>query len=174
MLQITQGDITTLDVECIVNAANPSLLGGGGVDGAIHKAAGPKLLQECKKLGGAKRGEAKITHGYELKAKWIIHTVGPIYQGGNHNEDVILQRCYENSLCLARSYGIKSIAFPSISTGVYQYPIQKASFVALQTITWFLQKCSFYEMKVICILHSQKDYEIYIQNAKKLGINFTT
>ena len=170
MIKIIQGDITTLEVDCIVNAANSSLLGGGGVDGAIHRAAGPKLLQECRLLGGAKTGEAKITHGYKLSAKWIIHTVGPIYQDGKSGEKKFLQKCYENSLCIARSYGIKSIAFPSISTGAYGYPIEKASKVALTTINWFLKNCSHYDMEITCVLHSQSDYKIYIKMAKELDI----
>ena len=170
MIKIIKGDITTLNVECIVNAANSSLLGGGGVDGAIHRAAGPKLLEECRLLGGAKTGEAKITHGYNLFAKWIIHTVGPIYRDGQSKEAEFLKRCYENSLCIARSYGIKSIAFPSISTGAYGYPIEKASKVALKTIDWFLKNCSYYDMEIICVLHSQSDYEIYMRVAKELDM----
>ena len=172
MIKIRLGDITKLNVEAIVNAANPSLLGGGGVDGAIHRAAGPKLLEECKTLGGANPGQAKITHGYNLPSKWVIHTPGPIYKDGKHEEAIILRRCYENSLCIARSYELKSIAFPSISTGVYGYPIEKASEIALKTIDWFLKDCAYYEMEVICILHNKKDFNIYIEKAKELGIDY--
>ena len=171
-IKIMQGDITTLKVDAIVNAANSSLLGGGGVDGAIHRAAGPKLLEECKTLGGAKPGEAKITHGYNLPVRWVIHTVGPIYKDGKHNEPAILARCYENSLCIARSYGLSSIAFPSISTGAYRYPIKEASAIALQKVDWFLKTCAYYEMEVIMVLHSFFDLEVYIQTAKKLGIAY--
>jgi len=166
-----QGDITRLATDAIVNAANPSLLGGGGVDGAIHRAAGPKLKEECATLGGAKPGEAKITHGYNLPAKWVIHTVGPIYRGRG-DEAEILGKCYENSLCIARSYGLASIAFPSISTGAYGYPIEEASAVALQKIDWFLRTCAHYPMEVICVLHSARDLEVYIQTAKTLGITY--
>jgi len=171
-IRLIEGDITTLDVDVIVNAANPSLLGGGGVDGAIHRAAGRELLKECKTLGGANPGDAKITHGYNLKAKWIIHTPGPIYKDGKSNEDKILGRCYENSLCIARSYHLKSIAFPSISTGVYGYPIEEASKIALNKVDWFLKECAYYEMKVIFVLHSKKDFNIYIKSADELGIDY--
>ena len=172
MIKIRQGDITKLDVDAIVNAANPSLLGGGGVDGAIHRAAGPKLLEECEKLGGASPGQAKITHGYMLPAKWVIHTPGPIWRGGENNEDTILRRCYENSLCIARSYELISVAFPSISTGVYGFPIKRASKIALKTVDWFLKECAYYKMDVICVLHSKKDFDIYIDSAKELGISY--
>ena len=171
-IKIIQGDITKLSVDAIVNAANPSLLGGGGVDGAIHRAAGPKLLEECKSLGGANPGQAKITHGYDLPARWVIHTVGPIWREGKEGEPIILKRCYENSLCIARSYELRSIAFPSISTGAYGYPIEEASEIALSTIEWFLENCAYYEMEVICVLHNKRDYEVYIQTAKMLGIDY--
>ncbi len=171
-IKIIQGDITRLATDAIVNAANPSLLGGGGVDGAIHRAAGPQLKEECKTLGGAKPGEAKITHGYNLPARWVIHTVGPIWHGGSEGEEKILRHCYENSLCIARSYGLVSIAFPSISTGAYGYPIELAAPVALSTIDRFLKECAYYEMEVICVLHNSKDLQIYIETAKKLGIDY--
>ncbi|WP_281951820.1 macro domain-containing protein [Nitrosophilus kaiyonis] len=171
-IKIIQGDITKLKVDAIVNAANPSLLGGGGVDGAIHKAAGPKLLEECKTLGGANPGDAKITHGYNLPSLWVIHTPGPIWHGGDKGEEEILKRSYENSMCIARSYHLKSIAFPSISTGVYGYPIEKASVVALNSVNWFLKNCAYYEMEVIFVLHSKKDFDVYIKNAKLLGIEY--
>ncbi len=170
MIEIILGDITKLEVDAIVNAANPSLLGGGGVDGAIHRAAGFKLLEECKSLGGANPGDAKITHGYNLPAKWVIHTVGPIYSGKKEDE-IILRRCYENSLCIARSYHLYSIAFPSISTGAYGYPIEKASIVALKSIDWFLGNCAYYDMRVICVLHSKKDYDVYVESAKLCKIS---
>ena len=168
MVKIIKGDITTLDVDAIINAANSSLLGGGGVDGAIHKAAGRGLLEECKKLGGAKTGEAKITHGYNLKAKWVIHTVGPVYKDGKYNEAALLERCYENSLCIARSYGLKSVAFPSISTGAYGYPIEEASKIALNTIKNFLDRCAYYDLEVICVLHSEYDYKLYLKIAQQI------
>ncbi|BAF69169.1 O-acetyl-ADP-ribose deacetylase [Nitratiruptor sp. SB155-2] len=171
-IKIILGDITKLPVDAIVNAANPTLLGGGGVDGAIHRAAGPKLLEECKTLGGANPGQAKITHGYNLPAKWVIHTPGPVWRGGTHNEASILRHCYENSLCIARSYELYSIAFPSISTGVYGYPIEKSSQIALSTIDWFLKECAYYKMEVICVLHNAHDYNVYIQTAKELGIDY--
>lgn len=171
-IKIIQGDITKLKVDAIVNAANSSLLGGGGVDGAIHRAAGPKLLEECKTLGGAKTGEAKITHGYNLPAKWVIHTVGPIWHGGEKDEDELLKRCYQNSLCIARSYGLKSIAFPSISTGAYRFPIERASKIALKTIDEYLKRYFYYEIEVICVLHSEHDFNIYIESAKELGIEY--
>jgi len=171
-IKIIQGDITKLHVDAIVNAANKTLLGGGGVDGAIHRAAGPELLEECKRLGGANTGEAKITHGYNLPAKWVIHTVGPIWRDGKHGEAELLRRCYENSLCIARSYGLKSIAFPSISTGAYRYPITEASQIALKTIQNFSETCAYYEMTIICVLHSERDFQIYIQTAQELGIDY--
>ncbi|QCT94238.1 O-acetyl-ADP-ribose deacetylase [Caminibacter mediatlanticus TB-2] len=170
MIEIMLGDITKVKVDAIVNAANPTLLGGGGVDGAIHRAAGFKLLEECKSLGGANPGDAKITHGYNLPAKWVIHTVGPIYSGKKEDE-IILKRCYENSLCIARSYHLKSIAFPSISTGAYGYPIEEACKIALNTIDWFLKNCAYYDMRVICVLYSKKDYDVYVECAKLCKIS---
>lgn len=132
--EIIQGDITQLEVDAIVNAANKTLLGGGGVDGAIHRAAGPELKEACRKLGGAETGEAKLTPGFNLPADYVIHTVGPIYQEGKQGEADLLKACYENSLQVARENTIKTVAFPSISTGAYRYPMEEAAEIAIQTV----------------------------------------
>lgn len=139
-IKVIQGDIVKLEVDAIVNAANPTLLGGGGVDGAIHKAAGPGLLEECRNLKGCPTGEAKITKGHLLPAKWAIHTVGPVWKGGKEGEDSLLASCYKKSLELARRYSVKTIAFPAISTGVYGFPSEKAAKLAVREIKHFLQE----------------------------------
>jgi len=138
-IDIIQGDITKIEADAIVNAANKTLLGGGGVDGAIHRAAGPELLEECRRLNGCETGEAKITKGYKLPAKYVIHTVGPIWQGGTNGEDRLLALCYGNSLRLAVNNGIKTIAFPSISTGAYRFPLKRAAEIAMREIAGFLK-----------------------------------
>jgi O-acetyl-ADP-ribose deacetylase (regulator of RNase III) len=166
-IKIHKGDITKLNVDVIVNAANPTLLGGGGVDGAIHRAAGKELLEECKKLNGCKTGEAKITKGYNLSAKYVIHTVGPVWNGGNHNEDDLLAGCYRNSLKLAVENGIKSIAFPAISTGVYSFPLERATKIALDEVTKFLKKNDEIE-KVIIVCFDDETYNTYQRTFKLL------
>jgi O-acetyl-ADP-ribose deacetylase len=161
-IEIIQGDITNLDVDAIVNAANTSLLGGGGVDGAIHRTAGPKLLAECRTIGGCRPGEAKITRGYDLPARFVIHTVGPIWRGGKHNEPETLANCYRHSLQLAVENGIKTIAFPAISCGAYGYPISEASQVALKTVRDFLAADDRID-KVTFVLWDEDIYDAYRQ-----------
>lgn len=166
-LKIIEGDITRLDVDAIVNAANKSLLGGGGVDGAIHKGAGPKLLEETRSLGGCQTGEARITAGYNLPARYVIHAVGPVWHGGKSNEDTLLANCYLNSLGLAVENGVKTIAFPSISTGVYGFPIDRASRIALREIRDFLANDSTVD-KVICCAFNKRDYDVYMEAASEV------
>lgn len=149
-IEIVQGDITTLAVDAIVNAANNTLLGGGGVDGAIHRAAGPRLLEECLGLGGCETGEAKITQGYDLDAQWVIHTVGPVWCGGHQGEDELLAKCYRNSLSLAREHGIRTIAFPAISTGVYGFPAARAANISTQTVRAFVDADRGIDKVVLC------------------------
>lgn len=159
-ITLVKGDITKQKVDAIVNAANKSLLGGGGVDGAIHRAAGPKLLKECNKLGGCQTGEAKITKGYNLPAKYIIHTVGPIYGKENGKEAELLASCYKNSLLLAKKYKIKTIAFPAISTGAYGYPKKEAAEIALKTIKEFINNDDWFE-EIKLVVFSEESYKIY-------------
>ncbi len=169
-MMIEQADITTLKVDVIVNAANKSLLGGGGVDGAIHKAAGPELLEATKKLGGAETGEAKITKGFKLPAEYIIHTVGPVYHGGQENEAELLAACYEHSLKLADEYKLETIAFPSISTGVYNYPLEEAAEIAVTTVTKILEQMDFVK-EVIFVVFDEDNQRMYEKMFEKFGIH---
>ena len=159
-INIVHGDITKLFVTAIVNAANNSLLGGGGVDGAIHRAAGPELLTECKALNGCETGKAKMTNGYNLPAKFVIHTVGPVWRGGQNNEEKLLANCYTNSLKIAAENKFRSIAFPSISTGIYGFPFEKACKIALNTISKFLMVRDFPRI-VNLVCFSEADYKKY-------------
>jgi len=159
-VELIKGDITTLDVEAIVNAANSSLLGGGGVDGAIHNAAGPELLSECESLNGCETGQSKMTKGYRLKAKHIIHTVGPVWYGGYRDEHLLLASCYQTSLALAKEKKIKTLAIPGISTGVYGFPKDLAALIAVNETKRFMNKHSYPE-KVIFVTYCDENYETY-------------
>lgn len=166
-IKVYLGDITKLEVDAIVNAANRSLLGGGGVDGAIHRAAGKQLLAECKTLGGCQTGEAKLTKGYNLPAKFVIHTVGPVWRGGNNRETELLANCYRNSLQLAVQNDVKTIAFPAISTGVYGFPKQKAAQIALREVANFLKNNK--QLKqVIFVCFDNENYQIYQQGLDEI------
>jgi O-acetyl-ADP-ribose deacetylase len=157
MIEIWRGNITKLEVDVIVNAANSSLLGGGGVDGAIHRAAGPELVHECRLLGGCKTGQAKITGGYKLPAKHIIHTAGPVWRGGTNNEDELLEACYNNSLELAASRDLGSIAFPAISTGIYGFPADRAAKIAVKIITAHLEIGSSLQRVILVAFDTQTE-----------------
>lgn len=164
-LVITEGDITALDTDAIVNAANSTLLGGGGVDGAIHAAAGPGLLRECRKLGGCPTGEARITGGYNLPTRNVIHTVGPVWRGGDNREDELLASCYRSCFALMAEHGLRSIAFPSISTGAYGFPVERASRIALREILAFLAEHPEVD-KVVVVCFGQRVYEAYMDAVK--------
>ena len=161
-IRVVEGDITRLGVDAVVNAANSSLLGGGGVDGAIHRAAGPDLAHECRTLGGCPTGEARITRGYNLPARWIIHTVGPVWGGGTRGEAALLASCYRNSLALARDRRLSSVAFPSISTGAYGYPLEEACRVAVGTVVSFLEESDLPET-VTFVCFARRDFETYLR-----------
>jgi len=161
-IELLQGDITRLAVDAIVNAANSTLLGGGGVDGAIHRAAGPELLGECRTLNGCKTGEAKITLGYQLRAKHVIHTVGPVWHGGKRNEAELLKACYTNSLSVALHNHLKTIAFPNISTGVYGYPKKEAAAIAVHAVKSWLDEHEGIE-KVCFVTFDQENYTLYAE-----------
>lgn len=173
ILQLIKGDITDIEADAIVNAANSSLMGGGGVDGAIHHKGGPKILEECKRIratewpDGLPTGKAVITSGGNLKARYVIHTVGPVWLGGFHVEAKLLKQAYKNSLKLAVAKGLKTIAFPSISTGAYGYPIEDASRIAVRTVKEFLEKEDKLE-KVVLVLFAERDFEIYLETAKSI------
>lgn len=170
MIKTVKGDITKIDyVDAIVNAANSSLLGGGGVDGAIHRAAGPELLFECRMLGGCKTGQAKITKAYNLSCKHIIHTVGPVWNGGNHNEDELLADCYRNSLMLAVENNIKTIAFPSISTGIYSFPVERAAKIAVKTVHDFLEQNPEQFEMVMWVLFDDRTEAVYREEVVSIG-----
>ncbi len=164
---IEQGNITELKVDAIVNAANTSLLGGGGVDGAIHRVAGPELLKECRNLGGCSTGDAKITKAYNLPCKYVIHTVGPVWRAGKYDEDILLAQCYKNSLNLAGKYRLKSIAFPAISTGTYGFPLERACNIAFNETKNYLQTSSL-PFKILFICFSLHDFHVYQKVYKNL------
>ena len=170
MLTVWRGDITTLHVDAIVNAANSSLLGGGGVDGAIHCAAGPELIHECRLLGGCKTGDAKITKGYKLPAKFIIHSVGPVWNGRTLGEDPLLRSCYQRSLEVAVHHGLLSIAFPAISTGIYGFPPQRAARIAVRTVTEFLGNTATLERVILVAFDEQTErfYRAALENPSLL------
>lgn len=159
IIRAVKGDITTLEIDAVVNAANSTLLGGGGVDGAIHFAAGPQLLEECRGLGGCPTGEARITRGYRLPARWIIHTVGPVWKGGGRGEAALLASCYESSLRLAAENKLKSIAFPAISTGAYGYPLEAATEIAIEAVRGFQGAGGIEELVFCC--YSGEDFALY-------------
>lgn len=161
-VELIKADITTLAVDAIVNAANKTLLGGGGVDGAIHRAAGPALYDACKKLNGCETGMAKITHGFNLPAKYVIHTVGPVWSNGNHKEAQLLASCYDESLKLALEHRLKSIAFPNISTGIYAFPKHEAALIAVSRVMSFLQQTEI-PMRVIFCCFDDENHDIYQQ-----------
>lgn len=169
-IKLIKADITQLKVDAIVNAANSSLCGGGGVDGAIHRAAGKELLAVCRTLGGCKTGHAKITGGFNLPAQYIIHTVGPVWYGGNSNEAILLKSCYENTLKIFKQQGLKNIAFPSISCGSYRYPIDKAAGIAIETISSFLEKED-EDFDVLLVNFDEKTHKIYSRVFNKLYDN---
>lgn len=160
ILEVIEGDITKQNVDAIVNAANSSLLGGGGVDGAIHRAAGPALLETCRKIGGCPTGEARITPGFNLSARFVIHTVGPVWWGGDRNEDDLLASCYRNSLALAEANGLRTIAFPSISTGAYGFPMDRAAQIAVREIRSHLSQSSGLE-KIVLVCFGQSAYRMH-------------
>ncbi len=168
ILELVQGDIVHQEVEAIVNAANTTLLGGGGVDGAIHRVAGPELLEHCKKLGGCNTGDAKLTPGFRLKARYVIHTVGPVYRDGKGKESALLASCYQRSLEVAKENQIKSIAFPSISTGAYRYPLHEASRIALDSITHFLDEHESPEI-VRFVLFGEEAFQTYRQTLLEIS-----
>ncbi len=167
-MRTIQGDITRLQVEAIVNAANEALLPGGGVCGAVHRAAGPELWQECRLIGHCDPGEAVITHGYNLPAAWVIHTVGPVWEGGRHGEDEVLARCYANSLKLAAENGVRSIAFPAISTGIYGFPVERATPIAVETVRGTLTSLPGIE-EVIFACFDEDTYRTYQQALQSAG-----